>query len=163
MSDATGEFQPIEVGAYWADLNEHLVALLDLIPEDRLDEAPEGEWGARAVASHIIGGRDHWLAHSLGREAGEPLPQDATVAGLQDALRASWERTASFLTDAAALEATYEPPPNDPTYVDPPDFTGHYIAFHRLVHDVHHRAQLLDRIRDLEIDVPEAIRRRPLY
>jgi uncharacterized damage-inducible protein DinB len=162
MTDTASGFQPIEVGQHWADLNEHLVALLDLVPEDRLDEAPEGEWGVRAVAAHIIGGRDHWLANSLGREARESSSRDATIPALQDALRASWGRTASFLADPAALAATYEPPPNDPSYVDPPDFTGHYIAFHRLAHDVHHRAQLLDRIRDLQIKVPEAIRRRPL-
>lgn len=162
MSHTAAGFQPIEVGEHWADLNEHLVALLDLVPEDRLDKAPEGEWGVRAIALHIVGGRDHWLANSLGREADEPPLRDATAAALQEALRASWVRTASFLSDPAALAATYEPPANDPSYVDPPEFTGHYIAFHRLTHDVHHRAQLLDRIRDLGVEVPEAIRRRPL-
>ncbi|MBT5775154.1 MAG: hypothetical protein HOH95_12345 [Dehalococcoidia bacterium] len=155
-------FVPIEVGPYWADLNEHLCDLVALVPPDRLDEAPVGEWGVREVAHHIVGGRDHWLANSLGRERGEMPSANAGVEELQGELRASWERVASFLGDAEALDREYEPPAGDPPYVDPPEFRGHYVAFHRLAHDVHHRAQLLDRIRDLGLEVPEAIRRRPL-
>jgi len=155
-------FVPIDVGAYWADLNEHVCDLVDLVPPDRLDEAPEGEWGVRDVARHIIGGREHWLANSLGREAGEIPAEGSGVAELQEALRGSWERIAAFLSDAAALDAAYEPPAGDPSYVDPPEFRGHYVAFHRLAHDVHHRAQMLDRIRDLGVELPPEIRRRPL-
>lgn len=153
---------PVAIGLYWADLNEHLCDLVALVPPGRLDESPEGEWGAREVARHIVGGREHWLANSLGRERGRIPAEDADGSELQAALRGSWGRIASFLADAEALDRDYEPPAGDPPYVDPPEFRGHYVAFHRLAHDVHHRAQLLDRIRDLGIEVPEAIRRRPL-
>ena len=63
-------FVPIDVGAYWADLNEHLCELVGLVPEDRLDEAPAGEWGVREVVRHIVGGRDHWLANLARPRAG---------------------------------------------------------------------------------------------
>ncbi len=152
---------PVAVAPYWADLNEHLCELA-LVSPDRLDEAPEGEWGVREVAHHIVGGREHWLANSLGRGPASFPPRDSNVTALQSALRSSWSRLADFLADGDALEATYEPPANDPQYLDPDEFTGHYVAFHGLAHDVHHRAQLLDRIRDLGIDVPAAIQRRPL-
>ncbi len=155
-------FVPIALGAYWADLNEHLCDLVELVPPGRLDQSPEGEWGVREVARHIVGGRDHWLANSLGRERGRLPAEDADGSELQAALRGSWDRIASFLADAEALDREYEPPDGDPRYVDPPEFRGHYVAFHRLAHDVLHRAQLLDRIRDLGIEVPETIRRRPL-
>ena len=161
MSAATN-FVPIELGAYWADLNEHLCELIELVPLERLSDAPEGEWSVREVAVHIVSGRDHWLANSLGRERGAQPGDAATPSELRDALQASWARMASFLADAEALGAKYAPPAGDTQYVDPEEFTGHYVAFHRLAHDVHHRAQLLDRIRALRIQVPESIRRRPL-
>lgn len=155
-------FVPIDIGPYWADLNEHLCDLVELVPPDRLDEAPEGEWGVREVARHIVGGRQHWLANSLDRDAGRVPSRDISAEELQAALRASWERIAAFLSDAEALDREYDPPSGDPSYVDPPEFRGHYVAFHRLAHDVHHRAQMLDRIRDLGIEIPSEIRRRPL-
>ena len=159
---ATEDARPIVVAPYWADLNEHLCELLELIPANRLDEAPRGEWGARAVVHHIIGGRIHWLTHSLGRDGGEMPPPEASAEVLQASLRDSWVRVLAFLGDPAALEAEHRPPPHDPDYVDPDAFTGHYVAFHRLAHDINHRAQLIDRIRDLEIEAPADIRRRPL-
>jgi hypothetical protein len=54
------------------------------------------------------------------------------------------------------------PPPHDPNYLDPPQFTGHYIAYHRLVHDVHHRADLLASLATLGVELAPARRRRPL-
>ena len=158
----TGAMLPIDVGPYWADLNEQLCELLKLVPSARLDEAPEGEWGVRDVARHIIGGREHWLANSLGRGSGEIPAPGSGVPELLEALRESWARVAAFLSDTDALDAVYEPPAGDPFYVDPPEFRGHYVAFHRLAHDLHHRAQMLDRIRDLGIELPPEIRRRPL-
>jgi uncharacterized damage-inducible protein DinB len=160
--NAATTFVPLTVGPFWADLNEHLCQLVALVPEDRLDDAPEGEWGVRDVARHIVAARDHWMANAV--HDGAPLERRPSTGSteLQEALRASWERIAAFVSSADALAAQYQPPPNDPEYVDPPAYTGHYIAFHRLAHDVHHRAQLLDRLRALGIEVPASIRRRPL-
>jgi uncharacterized damage-inducible protein DinB len=57
----------------------------------------------------------------------------------------------------------WRPTPGVPVYWgDPEDFTGHYIAFHRLVHDVHHRTDILHRLDALGMGLPADRRPRPL-
>ncbi len=154
----------LDIAPFWADLNDQLIELVDLVPDDRLDWAPDpGEWGCRRLALHIAGGRDHWMANAV--RDGEPLPDwrpDATRHELKEHLQRSWERLARFISDPARLNAEYGPPGGDPEYLDPARFTGHYIAYHRFAHDIHHRAGLLDRLAQLGIDVPAERRRRPL-
>jgi len=64
MSGASN-FVPLAIGPYWADVNEHLCELVALVPEERLDEAPDGEWGVREIVRHIVGARDHWMANAV--------------------------------------------------------------------------------------------------
>lgn len=159
-------FAPVDAGPHWARLNDHLIELIDAIPEGQLDWSPTPEqWNFRGILLHIAGARHHWLANAVrdGEDTPDMMAGGKTVDGLKEQLRLSWERLARFLSDPEKLAAVYEPAPFDPRYADEPDvFDGHYIAYHRLVHDAHHRADLMHHLTLLGIQPPEERRRRPL-
>jgi uncharacterized damage-inducible protein DinB len=161
----TPGYVALEIGGFWEDLNDHLLELLGCIPDAQLDWTPGGDaWTLRFLILHIAGARYHWLANAV--KDGSTLPpsfREARTKGeLASHLRESWARIARFISDPARLDATYEPPPHDPDYLDPAEFNGHYIAYHRLVHDVHHRADLLGYLATLGLELPPSRRRRPL-
>ena len=158
---------PLEITEHWRDLNDHLIELVDLIPDDRLDWSPaEGQWGCRALILHIAAAREHWLNTAVedGRFVAdvERLGDSATKDDMRSALASSWARLELFLDDQSMLDAIYAPPPGDPAYVDPERFDGHFIAFHRLVHDAHHRADVIHLLTELGVELPPGRRRRPL-
>ncbi len=91
---------------------------------------------------------------------------------------------ARFLRDPAKLDAVYDdggtpspagPPPSpllgsveraqagmDLGYVDQPDrYSGHYIAYHRFAHDLHHRSTLIGYLSQLGVTL-DGRRIRPL-
>jgi uncharacterized damage-inducible protein DinB len=161
-----GTFAAVNVGPHWARLNDHLIELVNCIPDDKLEWSPRPEqWNARGMLLHIVGARHHWLENAVhdGEETPDILAGGKTKDGVQEQLRLSWERLARFLSDSAKLAALYEPAPFDPRYADEPDvFDGHYIAYHRLVHDAHHRADLIHLLGAAGVALPEERRRRPL-
>jgi uncharacterized damage-inducible protein DinB len=163
LSDQT--YAPLAIGRFWADLNNHLMELVELIPHAQLDQTPRaGEWSCRELIVHIAAARYHWMTYAV-KDGGVTPPSlyDATTSDdLRQHLRNSWQRLARFISNPAKLDALYAPPPHDPSYADPVRFTGHYIAYHRLAHDIHHRAGLLDRLTELGLALPESRRRRPL-
>lgn len=156
----------IRVAPHWAELNAHLIELLDLVPDDQLDRRPAPDaWGIGELMQHIVAARNHWLANALhdGGEIGVRSVTPSDRSKIRTALRDSFARIERFVSDPALLEARYEPPAyDDPLYVDPDVFDGHYVAFHRLVHDVHHRADVMHRLNALDIALPPDRRRRPL-
>jgi hypothetical protein len=97
-----------------------------------------------------------------------------TRAGLQDILRESWDRMTRFLASEDQLDALYIPPPIDPEQFrgiaeGPPVYpteegpdAGHFIAYHRLVHDVHHRACILNVVEQLGLHLEGVRRLHPL-
>ena len=54
-----------------------------------------------------------------------------------------------FLGDTSKLDASYE---DDPAY---PPVSGHWIAFHLLEHDIHHRADIFHYLALLGIETPD--------
>lgn len=157
----------IAVTEHWSDLNDHLIELVDLVPDGKLDwSSRPGEWGCRRLFLHIASARHHWLNESIGdgRHVGD---LEVSVAGasrddIKRHLATSWDRLAAFLTDEQLLSERFEPPAGDPWYVEPEIFDGHFIAFHRLVHDVHHRADIIRLLTLLGVELPADRRRRPL-
>ena len=156
----------LAITPFWAGLNEQLIDLVDLLSDETLDWRPTPEvWSCRELFLHIAGARHHWLSAVIddGEAVPDPEGTDATREQVKHHLAGSWERMERFLRDPEKLAASYRPPDDDPVYWgDPADFTGHYIAFHRLVHDVHHRADILHRLDALGIDLPADRRPRPL-
>lgn len=167
MRDPSPTWPSIEIVKHWDDLNEHLVELVDLVPDGKLDWTPEpGEWGCRHLFLHIASARHHWLNESL-RDGNHVNDLEQPGIGgsrrdLQEHLRTSWSRLRGFLASQAHLDAVYAPPAGDPWYVDPDHFDGHFIAFHRLIHDAHHRADIIRLLTLLDVQLPPDRRRRPL-
>ena len=64
------------------------------------------------------------------------------------ALRRTWQRLEPFLRDEKKLDATY-----DADWGESP--TGHWIAFHLLEHDIHHRADVFHYLALLGIETPD--------
>jgi len=152
--------------AHWRTMNENFIELVDLLPEDKLAWTPrDGEWPAQLIFAHII------LARYFGPI---PSPDDAervgqipvacqSRAGIQRELQASWEMLERFLSDPAKLDANYGlGDPNDPFYKDEPaEYIGHYIAYHRFAHDLHHRSMIIGYLAQLGVPL-DGHRIRPL-
>ena len=147
-------FPPLAITGEWAKLNEQLVALVDLVPDDKLDWSPKPElWNFRGILIHICGARHNWMARDV--KDGEPTPdvlrEAQTKDGMRRHLRSSWERLQRFLADQRKLDAVYEGIWDGEART----FTGHRIAFHGLEHDVHHRADVFHYLALLGIEHPE--------
>jgi hypothetical protein len=181
------QFPRLDFAPGWQTTNANLVELVDLFAGEKLDWVPrEGEWPARGIFAHLVAARYHGpiatpddLAHM-----GVMWPQFRTPEGIKQELRVSWQMLARFLSDPAGLDMvhdapvpdTHSQPPPPPTlgsveralagmdlgYVDRPDeYTGHYIAYHRFAHDLHHRSTLTGYLSQLGMSL-DGHRIRPL-
>lgn len=171
------EFPRIDVTPYWARITGQLVEIVEALSEDQLDRRTSpATWSVREHLLHVVLSR--------------PGPTDAAMkqiepeldargrwqsrAGLQELLRESWERMERFLTSAEQLDRVYTPPPPDPELFrgiaeGPPIYPtedgpepGHFIAYHRLVHEVHHRACIFNVIEQLGFEMQGVRRLHPL-
>ena len=158
-------YPPLAITSFWSAITDHLIELVDLVPAGKMDWSPTTEvWNFRGYFIHIAGARHHWLQHAIrdGETSPDIVRQGQTNDGLKTVLRESWERMQRFLSRAELLDVLYHPPPGDPNYVDPEAFSGHFIAYHRLVHDAHHQGDILRHFELLGVALPEDRRRRPL-
>jgi uncharacterized damage-inducible protein DinB len=147
-------FPALDIIPYWARLNDELVALVDLVPDDKLDWSPKRElWNFRGILIHICGARHNWMARDV--KDGEPTPDYLRVGqtkdGMKEQLRLSWERLQRFLADQRKLDAVYEGIGDGEAH----SFTGHWLAFHGIEHDIHHRADVLHYLALLGVEHPE--------
>jgi hypothetical protein len=160
-------YQRLNFAPYWQMTNDNLIELIGLIPEEKLDWAPApGEWSARVIATHIILARYHNPIvpgrDGAGAEMSEVVMDCRTKEGIQKRLRTSWDMVAAFLSDAEKLDAVHEPlTANAPEYNEPEVYDGHYVAYHRLAHDLHHRATIIGHMSQLGISL-DGHRVRPL-
>ena len=139
----------IDLTPTWTRLNDGLIRLVDYIPDDKLDWSPKPElWNFRGILLHIASARDIWLTRDIkdGIDAPNLLTTVRTKPEFQQALRRTWERLEAFLLDQAKLDATYTTPWETTN--------GHWIAFHALEHDVHHRADIFHYLALLGIETP---------
>lgn len=153
-------YAPLDIGPYWEDVNEHLIELVDLIPEGKLNWSPTpSEWNFRGTLAHLIGGR-YFVDMFTGGPPPNPdvLADSATADGVKRHLRLSWARVSEFISDEARLARAYDVPADE--FNDPPSHTGHYIAYHRFVHDIQHRGDVMRYLSLLGID--PVCGRRPL-
>ena len=147
-------YPALEITPMWARVNDELIELLDLLPDDKLDWSPGPErWNVKGILLHICIGR-HGLMQVLvqdGKQTPDIMREGQTKAGLQEQLRISWERMQPFLSDAAALAREYDVPFGGKTS----RVSGHWLAFGQLEHDVHHRGEIVSYLGLLGIDHPE--------
>ena len=145
---------PLDITGQWAKLNDTLVALVDCIPDDKLDWSPRDDlWNFRGIVLHTIISRDNWLQAVVadGETAPDVLRNAQTRDGMKRELRRSWERVVRFISDPAKLSAAYE----DDWDGETKQLSGHWIAFHLLEHDIHHRADIFHYLALLGIEHPE--------
>ena len=155
----------LDIVRHWSTMNDHLIELVDLIPDDKLEwSLREGEWGFQRVLQHLVLARCHGPIMD-GRDEGAEL--SAAVAGTQTKdgikgqLRHSWEIVAEFLSDGKRLDAEYEPPAPGEYQLEPATYDGHYVAYLVLAHDLHHRGTVLDYLGQLGISL-DGLMIRPL-
>ena len=148
MTDST--LRGIDIMPVWARFNADLIRLVDYVPDDKLNWSPkEGLWNFRGILIHIASARDQWLGNTVkdGIEAPEVWQTVRSKAEVQAAYARTWDRVTAFLSDAGKLDATYED--------EPAPVTGHWIAFHLLEHDIHHRADIFHYLALLGIETPD--------
>jgi len=155
---ATTAYPPLDITAHWGRLNDTLIQLLDYVPDEQMGWSPrEDLWNFRGILLHTIMTRDGWLGSGVkdgGPTLDAPDAMDSFLRRVQSKkkikreLRRSWERIRRFLSDAPNLSAEYHP-------LDLDMVTGHWIAFHLLEHDIHHRADIFHYLALLEIEHPE--------
>jgi uncharacterized damage-inducible protein DinB len=137
----------------WRRLNEQLVDLIAHVPDEHLDWAPKPElWSFRRLFLHLAAARDEWMFRAI--DDGEPgtgLDLEArTKEELRHALQRTWWRVERTISDQSRLAATYR----DRWWAEAPPRTGHWVAFHLLEHDIHHRADMLLYLALLGIETP---------
>ena len=149
----SGRLPPLDIADQWPRLNEQLVSLVDAVPADKWNWHPQrGLWNFRGIFLHIPMARDNWLGNNVkdGEQPPDVLRQGQTNEGVKEQLRRSWQRLERFLSDPAKLAATYDAV----YYGEAQRLTGHWIAYHLLEHDIHHRADIFHYLALLGIEHP---------
>jgi len=145
---------PLDVSEMWSRLNDELIELVDLIPDDKLDWSPQPElWNFKGNLLHIVFGR-HGLMGGIiqdGKEMPDVLSEGQTADGIRALLRTSWERMVPFLSDAEALDRVY----GATILGETGRCTGHWLAFGQLEHDIHHRGGMYHYLDQLGVAHPE--------
>ena len=148
MSDTS--LQPLEIAPYWQSVQNDLLRIIELMPDDKLNWSPKPElWNSRGILIHVSDARDRWLSRDV--QDGEPYPNIWTTARTKDDLKRELARTFArlerFLANRAQLDKVYaDDRENGITY------NGHWIAFHLLEHDINHRTELMQRLALLDIE-----------
>ena len=141
----------LDVGTHWGRLNATIAGLVDYIPDDKLDWSPrEDLWSFRTILSHVSSTRQNWLTRE-GVYREDILAAVSTKDDIKTLLLESWARVERFLSEQRYLDRVYEGIRGDVSY----SYSGHWIAFHLLEHDVHHRADIFHYLALLEIEHPE--------
>jgi uncharacterized damage-inducible protein DinB len=144
----------IDLAPTWARFNEELIRLVDYVPEDKINWSPKPElWNFRGILLHIAGARDGWLeGMGDGIEAPNVYQTVRSTDEIKAAFARTWDRLAATLADQERLDAAYET--QDPG--EPVDTrSGHWIMFHLLEHDIHHRADIFHYLALLGIETPD--------
>ena len=147
-------YAKLDIAEQWGRMNDSIVALVDYIPREKINWSPrEDLWNFRGLLYHIASVRHSRLAEGV--KDGEPRDDAALLqltqsrGGVLQALNESWARVARFLSNQEQLDGTYDRD-NDGRIV-----SGHWIAFHLLEHDIHHRSDIFHYLALLEIEHPE--------
>lgn len=150
---------------HWRMMNTNLSELVDLFPADKLNWTPrEGEWPGQLIFTHLILARYHgpiMTPEDMARIGQVPL-NCQTGDGIRTELGTSWAMLERFLSDEAKLDATYPNTNTESFYQgEPEEYDGHYIAYHRFAHDLHHRSTIIGYLAQLGVPL-DGHRIRPL-
>jgi uncharacterized damage-inducible protein DinB len=147
-------FARLDLAPTWARFNEELIQLVDYVPDEQLNWSPKPElWNFRGILLHLADTRDNWIGHGIedGVEWKNVWQTVRTKDEIKSAFARTWERLAAVLSDQEKLDATYETQdPGEPVELR----SGHWIMFHLLEHDIHHRADIFHYLALLGIATP---------
>ena len=146
---------PLAISQHWQTVQDNILCIADLIPDDKLNWTPKDDlWNSRGILIHIADARDRWLADRV--VDGDPYPNIWATARTKDDLKRELDRTFGrlqrFLANQQQLDAMYSE-----EWVDHAGerhterFDGHWVAFHLLEHDIHHRTELMQRLALMDI------------
>jgi uncharacterized damage-inducible protein DinB len=141
----------LDILPIWRRLNGMLIELVDFVPDDRMRWSPQPElWSFERLFVHLAEAREQWLTRAFDDGEANTIASDDLPGktAIRDALRRTWERVERTLTDQQKLDATYR----DRWSAGAPPRTGHWVAFHLLEHDIHHRADILLYLALLGVD-----------
>lgn len=149
------DYPRIDITPIWARLNDELLRVLEYVPDDKMNWSPRPElWNFRGILLHIADARDNWMGGAV--KDGEEVQRVWFTTRRREELareyRRTWARLERFLADPAKLDATYT---FGPPQAEPDVHSGHWIAFHLLEHDIHHRGDILHYLALLGIETPE--------
>lgn len=140
-------FVPLNIASYWDAVQGDLMAIVDLIPDGQMGYSPKPTmWNFQGLLLHVASAREGWLGEDIG-DGAEDIDIWKNVRSrdeIKAALTQTFERMQAFLSNAAQLDASY--------HSEWRDFDGHWVAFHLLEHDMHHRADMLHYLAMLDID-----------
>ncbi len=149
------DYPRLDITPVWRDLNDSMIRLVDYVPEDRINWSPKPAlWNFRGILLHIASTRDNWMGIDV--KDGEASPDVwrtvRTKPEIQAAFQRTWERVTRFLSDENKLAAMYNTrePGEEPVYR-----SGHWVAYHILEHDIHHRADIFHYLALLGIETPQ--------
>lgn len=155
-------YPPVDITAQWGRLNDTIIELVNYVPDDKLDWSPrENLWNFKGILLHILMTRDGWLGGFVkdGEEAPNLFENTRSKADIQRELRRSWDRLSRFLSDPARLTASYrwgtEGSSEEELQIFDKEESGHWVAFHLLEHDIHHRSDIFHYLALLDIEHPE--------
>jgi uncharacterized damage-inducible protein DinB len=142
----------LDIVPIWRAVNDMLIQLVDAVPDDRMDWSPKPElWSAQRLFVHLCDAREEWMTRAINDgEANTGFKDVHDKAQIKDALRRTWERVERTVTDQARMDATYR----DRWWAGAPPRNGHWVAFHLLEHDIHHRADIFLYLALLGIETP---------
>ena len=151
----TSIFQALDIVPFWARMNDTLVKLVDNIPDDKLNWSPKPElWNFKGILIHICGARHNWLGRDV--QDGQPSPDVIREGQSKEAIKRhldlSWQRLERFLSNREQVAASYESEHEDGSRHT---HSGHWIAYHLLEHDIHHRSDLFHYLALLGIEHPD--------
>lgn len=133
----------IDITPHWRAVQDDLLRLVPLVPDDKINWSPRPElWNFRGIMLHIAATRDGWLEGTVADGVQTPSVWETvrTKPEIVAAYERTWERLQHFLADPAKLDAEYRDDLGDGNVAR---VSGHWVAFHLLEHDIHHRADLM--------------------
>ena len=131
-----------------------LIELIDVIPDDRMEWSPKPElWSFQRILAHLCDAREEWMTRAIndGERNTDVLQNAHGKEEIKDALQRTWDRVERVFTDQARLDTTYK----DRWWNEAPLRDGHWVAFHLLEHDIHHRADMLLYLALLGVETPQ--------
>jgi len=138
----------------WENLNGMLIGLVDEVPDDKMEWSPKQElWSFRHIFQHLCEAREQWLNRGFADgETDIGIYQNAhSKEEIKRAFEDTWRRLERTISNQGNLDAVYR----DKWWAEAPPRTGHWLAFHLLEHDIHHRADILLYLGLLDVETPQ--------